>query len=116
MDTLSKLNLFSDHKVVNGVYVRFFGVYILVLSGTSPDDSELMWWASIPKGTFFSDVRKTKLTRIDRSQLISLFRFELHPDSLSPMPFRRHHKTSEIVVLETTPLGFECERTIVKRS
>jgi hypothetical protein len=116
MDTLSKLNLFSSEKVVSGVYVRFFGVFVLVLSHTSPDDSEFMWWCSIPKGLFISDAKKMKITSIDKATLIQLLRFELHPVSLVKKPFRRHHLTREILQVETTPLGFEVEKTITKRS
>jgi len=116
MDTLSKLNLFHGEKVIQGVYIRFFGVFVLVMSGTSPDDSQNMWWCSMPKGTFISDASKMKITSINRSKLIDLLRFEVHPVGLYPRPFRRHHSTKIIMETETTPLGFEVERHIVLRS
>ena len=45
-----------------------------------------------------------------------LLRFEIHPDNFDPRPFRRRHKTQEIVEIETTPLGFEVEKLLIKRS
>jgi len=116
IDTLSKLNLFSSEKVVDGVYVRFFGVFVLVLSGESPDDSRQMWWGTIPKGKMLNNASNMNFKQISKCNLISLLRFDLHPINLSKQPFRRHHKTNEVIVVETTPLGFECERKLVIRS
>lgn len=116
MDTLSKLNLFKSEKKVRGVYVRFFGVFVLVLSGTTPDDSDHMWWCSIPSDDFISKAELMHINNISKPQLIDLLRFEIHPVNLQKQPFRRHHKTSEILITETTPLGFECERILIKRS
>lgn len=116
MDTLSKLNLFADEKVVSGVYVRFFGVYILVLQNTTPDNSSHIWWVKIPKGKFYSDPKLSVIKQIDRGCLIDILRFERHPDNLEKLPFRRHHKTQDIYVDELTPLGFTVERRITKRS
>lgn len=116
LDTLCKLNSFAAVKTQGGVYVRNFGVYILVFDGTNPDTSSKILWVSFPKGKFVKDRGECKQRLITREQLISLLRFELHPDNFTPMPFRRHHKTQEVLEVSTAPLGFEVERLIIKRS
>lgn len=116
MDTLSKLNLFAGEREVSGNHIRFFGLFLLVLSDTTPDNSGGMWWGVIPKGICVSDATMLKWTRIDRDVLIKLLRFDLHPVNFSTQPFRRHHKTREIIVIERTALGFDIERPITKRS
>ena len=116
MDTISKLNLFEGEKDVDGQHVRFFGVFLLVLSETTPDNSESMWWGVIPRGVCVSNATLLKWRLINRDALIKLLRFEIHPVNFARNPFRRHHKTREIVSTETTELGFEVERKIIKRS
>ena len=116
MDTLSKLNLFEGHKIINGVYVNFFGVFLLILSGTNPDDSSEIWWGSIPSKRFFSNPMDIRWTLIDKQKLVRLLCFELHPINLTDKAFRRHHKTQEILAVEMTPLGFEVEKKLIKRS
>lgn len=116
IDTLSKLNLFATHKEVKGHHIRFFGIFVLVMSDTTPDNSERMWWGVIPKGVILKDAKNLKWKLIDRSTLISLLRFERHPRNFSKHAFRRHHLTQEIHVVEMTPLGFEVEKIIKKRS
>jgi hypothetical protein len=116
MDTLSKLNMFCGQKETRQGAVRFFGVFLLVLSGTSPDDSESIWWGVIPKGLHVTDALDLQWHFITREKLIEILRFDRHPRNLTSNPFRRHHKTYEVVEIETTPLGFECEKKIVKRS
>lgn len=116
-DTLTKLNLFNGDRRVGGVSIRFFGVFVLVLSGTSPDDSDAMWWAAPPKDRFFKDAAMMRITEINYQMLIDILRFERHPRNLNDrQPFRRHHKTSLFVETETTPLGFEVDKLITKRS
>lgn len=117
MDTLSKLNLFCGQKKKDGVDIRFFGVFILVMEGTTPDDSENMWWGVIPKGKVFSNaVKNIKSYQINKKMLIKIMRFDVHPRNLTPEPFRRHHKTSEIMVSKISPLGFEYDEKITKKS
>lgn len=96
----------------HGQTIRNHGVTILRLSGTSPEDSESIKWCRFDRN------HRSKLIESDITleQLISLLRFDLHPDSLEPSPYRRRHKTSEIVEVVTTPLKFEIEKTIVSRS
>jgi hypothetical protein len=116
LDTLSKLNLFRGSRVDKGTHIRFFGVFLLVLSGTSPDDSKDIWWCGIPEGKVIKSASALRWRSITKPQLISILKFDLHPVNLESNPFRRHHKTSEVVQIEQTPLGFECERVLIKRS
>lgn len=116
MDTISKLNLFSGKKKSRGVEVTFFGVFLLVMEGTNPDDSKNMWWGVIPRNQIFTDANLLKWKPINRATLIRLLRFDLHPVSLTTKTFRRHHKTTEIIEMEISPLGFEFEKRIIKKS
>lgn len=116
IDTLSKLNMFCGQKSTREGVVRFFGVFILVLQNTRPDNSEKMWWGSIPKGLNIRDARECKWKQIDVDVLIDILRFDRHPRSLDKNPFRRHHKTQEVIESEVTPLGFEIEKRVTKRS
>jgi hypothetical protein len=116
IDTLSKLNLFSNQKTIDGVVIRYFGVFVLVMSGTTPEDSKELWWGVIPKGKTLDNASDLQFKKINKQTLISLLRFDLHPVNMSLEPFRRHHLTKEVVLIETTPLGFECEVKLVNRS
>jgi hypothetical protein len=116
MDTLSKLNLFCGEKVVDNCYVRFFGVFVLSMSGLCPDTSEHMWWGVIPKGRHIDNATKMSSKKIDKTKLIKLLRFDIHPRTFEANTFRRHHKTQTIIQVEKAPLGFEYERAITKRS
>lgn len=58
------------------VNLRFYGIHLLRLSGTDPTNSDAMWWDG---------------QRIDTRTLELLLRFDLDPDTLAPMDFRRHH-------------------------
>lgn len=59
------------------VKVKAFGWHLLALSGRDPDLSESIVWD------------KSLVTLND---LIMLLRFDLHPDTLQPMDFRKHHR------------------------
>lgn len=116
-DTLTKLNLFCGDRRVSGIDIRFFGVFVLVMSGTSPDDSSTMWWGATPKDKFLSDAKHMNWNQINKSQLIEILRMECHPRNLKDKtPFRRHHKKQSFIEKELTILGFEVERIVTKRS
>ena len=115
----------QDHLCVResilyaGSYVRHWGNAILSLSGEDPDDSDQKIWARFPKGSIqlskcgWNDLVKHD---IDTVQLLRLLAFELHPDSLTEHPFRRHHKTHKIVRDTKTPLGFVTQERVTVRS
>jgi len=93
LDTLMRLNMFRGDLAALGCRLRHYGVAVLVLEQTTPDDSEHMLWARYPAGTceeaFLGGVRirwRDMVVRpINREQLVDLLRFELHPDTLAPM-------------------------------
>jgi hypothetical protein len=116
LDTLSKLNSFAGIKKSNGQVVVFYGVFLLVLEGTNPDDSENMWWGILPKDSFTTNVRDCKWRRILRDELISILRFERNPRTWEKPIHRRHHKTEQIMVVERMPLGFDVPTLLVRRS
>lgn len=109
LDSLRKVDAFRKTADRSLQCVINCGVSVLRLSNLSPDDSEVMYWGRFSKG-------KLSYRTIDKSQLLLLMRFELHHDNLTPRPFRRHHKTSEFMVEERTPLGFTVQRPVIKRS
>lgn len=114
-DTLFKLDRFSGEVTVNSQTVRHMGVSILSMDGTSPDDSiEFQWGRFRRNGRTWRDHDWHPITR---TMLIQLLQFRVTPwHPFAPNPFRRHHKTQRIIVVERTPLGFECEKEVVKRS
>lgn len=115
-DTLNKLNLFAGEKEIGGFHIRFFGVFVLVLSGTTPDDSDKMWWYWMPKGTILNDASNMKCRKVDKDSLIQIMRFDRHPRNNSRQVFRRHHATKVIESEEVTELGFTTQVRIFKRS
>lgn len=109
-DTLMKFDLFrGQRKDRKQVTVRNFGVSVLSMSGLTPDDSDFMRWGRFSGGELIWKA-------CDTETLIGLLKFEIHPDSYDPKPFRRHHLTREIIEPELTPLGFSVDRVVVHRS
>lgn len=61
--------------------VRWFGVHVLVLSGTSPSNSAEMFWNG---------------QRIDESTLVEVLRFDRDPDAITrQLDYRRHHRPAQ---------------------
>ena len=120
MDTLTKLNLFHGTKIHidRGITytIRYFGYFILVMSDTTPDDSEKMWWGSIPFGIVSNNANKLKWVRINKTLLIQLLRFDINPRTFEKIILRRHHKTSHFYEQVKAPLGFMVEEHLIKRS
>lgn len=111
LDTLAKQHMCSQgQQFFLGQLVWHWGVSIVRLSGETPEDSSLIRWGR------FVTPKQVQETDITADQLIDLMRFELHPDTLLPRPFRRHHKTHKFYVQEKAPLGFTYDKPIVKRS
>lgn len=96
----------------HGQELKNFGVTVVRLSGTTPDDSASIMWGRFIRGR----ASGMNWTDISVDQLLQLMRFDLHPDTFNPHPFRRHHKTRQFQVVEKSALGFEVEREIVQRS
>lgn len=89
--------------------VWHFGVSVLRMQTDSPSSGDIMWCR-------FDSIGTLQWKLISEHQLIQLFRFDLHPDSLNPMSARRHHKTRRIEHIERTELGFETPRRFISRS
>jgi hypothetical protein len=89
-----------------------FGVSVVRLSGTTPDDSEWIKWGRFIRGKQSGMVWKD----INVDELLKLIRFDMHPDKFNKRPFRRHHKIEGFKVVEKSALGFEVERELIHRS
>lgn len=92
--------------------IRYHGVSVISFTGTSPLNSELIWWGRF-KADDLIDIYWQKITE---AQMISLLMFDLHSDNLTPQPYRRHHKTGVIEQLATFPLGLEAYVKVATRS
>src|SRR5262245_56893943 len=113
-DTMAKVHACCPFREVkyDRQILRHFGVSFLLLSNTTPDDSEEIIWGrfdNLPN-------QNIKRTPITIEQLFKLLRFELHPDNLEPRPLRRHHKTKEVYEVRKAALGFKYLHKITKRS
>jgi len=100
-------------NVRNGGHSEYhYGIAVLSMSGTTPEDSDTMrWFRFQDNGQLSAPISVTTM------QLIQLLRFELKwSDCITPSEFRRHHKTYTESVKEVTPLGFEVFRVIHRRS
>ena len=116
LDTFVKLHHFIGRRrsKFNKQALLHYGVSFIFLSGTDPENSEVITWGRFErrKGREYEIVR----TKITKEQLLQLLRFDLDPDTLSPQPFRRHHKTQYVVRRVKAELGFEYDQIVVKRS
>lgn len=79
---LGVLKVFSTYLKRETV-VRAFGMHVLTFSGLGPGDSEWMKWDK---------------EEITEDQLTGLLRFDLDPDTLAPMDWRRHH--ADVLLLD----------------
>jgi hypothetical protein len=96
----------------HGQELKNFGVTVVCLSGTTPEDSKSIKWGRFIRGR----ASGMKWTEISVDQLLKLMRFDMHPDSMNDNPFRRHHKTHKFQMVEKSALGFEVERELTHRS
>lgn len=113
LDTLFKwsLTIKREHKDrATGCIIRNLGWSFLQLSGTRPENSDLIRWGR------FEDRCELLWKTIDAGLLIELLSFRRHPDNFTKQPFRRHHKTGNIWRMETTPLGLTVPVIEVRRS
>lgn len=90
--------------------VWHFGVYVLSLSGTAPDNSSRIDWCS------FDSRGALQRQPIDCETLCGILRFDVSPDDVKDaLRLRRHHKTTELIRDERTPLGFVVP-VVIRRS
>ena len=70
-------NVRNVYSIMSGrkAQVLCYGVHVLRMSGSTPDESERIAWDG---------------KQVDSERLVRLLRFDLHPDSLRPMEHRSH--------------------------
>lgn len=113
LQTMHKQNMFKGEKRLNdGTFLRHFGVFLLTFNKTNPDDSSIITWSVLDE----HEAKIAKTFTISKEKLIKLLRFELHPNSLKPRVFVRHHATREIYTKETTELGFMTSIKMIHKS
>lgn len=104
-DTLLKEHLMKiGTKKIDQQQVRHYGVAVLSMSGTSPDNSEVLRWGRFQE-------QGLRFRRIRPQTLVALLTFRIHPDTFRSIDYRRHHKTQVVEKVEQAPLGF---KTVVK--
>jgi hypothetical protein len=108
-----RLNYDGELKKLDGTQIvaRFFGVHVLCLENDYPEDSAKMCWSSFDKSGNFK-----WYTIKSVEALVSLLKFDVHPDTFCLNPLRRHHRTKEILVSEKQPLGFYTDRIVIQKS
>ncbi len=114
LDTLFKehvgINRHAKGYMVKGSVVVNHGICICVCSGSTPESSEWIKWGRFkPSGA-------VEWMQISIPQLNGILRFDLHPRTLRRQWLRRHHKAEVVIKVTVTPLGFEVEQELVKRS
>ena len=115
--------LFAYHTLLNdkrkrmfspfvGKTVSFwsFGCSIVQLSSDTPITSKIIRYGR------FDDKGQLNYVEIKCGQLEKIITFVIDPETLRPFSFRRHHKTSLLVMDEQAPLGFQYSRLIKKSS
>lgn len=113
--TLFAFHSFRGVRYVNkkGVDVPtwHFGVGIISVNGTRPDDSSYMRW-----GRFRKSADDIYWTPIDIPTFVKMLRLEVHPDArnkqFTPLKFRRHHKTQDVHTYDRAELGFLYEKRL----
>jgi hypothetical protein len=81
--------------------VWHFGVSVLQCDGDSPATSSRFGWGR------FQESGRIEYAEVSSEQVKALLRFDINPDDFAPMDYRRRHKTEEIEIVETSPLGFK---------
>jgi hypothetical protein len=96
------------HRMMTGVgtllldcqTLWFYGVSVVSFSGTYPDDSDKIRWGR------YDDIGNIRFRSITTEQLTLLNRFDLDPDTLKKIDYRRHHKTQVFAIQTVAELGF----------
>ena len=111
------LHSFHGQKNNKDKSIRFYGVATLTMELTDPEDSAWMKWSRYKWNQHGNvDSLVPVVDFITADQLRGILRFDLHPSSLRKFaPHVTHHGSTEIVVTESSPLGFEYDRVIRKQ-
>ncbi len=122
-DSSQRELLFYNHQLLNNkkelkrqgqdpVMVWHFGHFVLSIEGNVPRDGDRMRW-----GVFKDDGDIRWFRTSKESRIVKIMGFELRPDNpQEPLSLRRHHKTSKVLIVEKTQLGFSIETELRKRS
>lgn len=117
----SLMSCFAAARNFPNCQVRFYGCASLIMSGTSPDNSDWMQWRRFPvlikqSKTKVFVKRDWLVDQITKSQLIDLLRFDLHPISLRKCSIEQvKHGKTRIERTVKTPLGFDVDEIIWKQ-
>ena len=110
-DTLYKQHHCSHRELqLHGQLVSHLGVSILSMDGTMPDDSTLMYWGR------FNQWGRVIWRQVEQAKLIELLRFDVDPDSLRQISFRRDAAHGSILKYELDDLGQPFPSTNIQRS
>jgi hypothetical protein len=94
------------------VSVWNFGVFVLVLGVEEPKNQSGMLW-----GKFNQQGELDYQPILWVADLKDILSFRTFPDNpCERFSWRRHHKTKELIVTRNSPLGFEFEEIVKKRS
>ena len=87
-----------------------YGVSFLGCETDNPATSQVFRWQR-----FAADGTLTT-QHIDLDTTLAILRFDLDPDTLNALSFRRHHKTQQIHRKILTPLGIWIDEVVTQRS
>jgi hypothetical protein len=114
------LSCFAKELKYSDKIIRFYGCMQLIMSGTSPEDSEWMEWKRFPfhvksKREEVPKIEDMRSDRVDLDGLVKILRFDTHPISLKKFrPEMKKHGMNEVVRTVTTPLGFTVNEVVKK--
>lgn len=93
------------------VSVWHYGVFVLRLRGTYPEEGIPMLWGQFDAcgNLHWKDVSRVW-------QLKEILGFNWYPDTLEPLKLRRHHKLTPLLCKERLENGIEAETVVVRRS
>ncbi len=97
--------LYKQHFCLNrdiqhpGQFVSHFGVSILSMDGSTPDDSTFLRWGR------FNHFGQVIWRAIEEANLLELLRFDVDPDSLRQISFHRDAANISILKYELDDLG-----------
>jgi hypothetical protein len=94
----------------SGKVVFHHGVSFLSMSGTTPDNSQVMQWGRFERSASIG------WRNINTVNLIDLMMFDIHPDNFERNPYRRHHKSQTIERMVMQPLNFPAWEVVTQRS
>ena len=102
---------FCSHREIQfpGQLVSYFGVSILSMDGTTPDDSTWMRWGR------FNHFGQVIWREVEQAKLIELLRFDIDPDSLGQISFRRDAAHGSILTYQLDDHGQPFPNTNIQR-